>query len=36
MNVSANVPEGVQSAQVQQEVAAELAKTDLGPGVTGS
>jgi multidrug efflux pump len=34
MNVSANVPEGVQSAQVQQEVAVELAKTDLGPGVT--
>jgi multidrug efflux pump len=34
MNVSANVPEGVQSAQVQQGVAAELAKMDLGPGVT--
>jgi multidrug efflux pump len=28
------VPEGVQSAKVQQEIAAELAKMDLGPGVT--
>ena len=34
MTVSANVAEGVQSAKVQQEIAAELAKTDLGPGVT--
>ena len=34
ITVSANVAEGVQSAKVQQEIAAELAKTDLGPGVT--
>ena len=34
MNVQANVPEGVQSAKVQQAVAAELAQMDLGPGVT--
>jgi multidrug efflux pump len=34
MNVSANVPDGVQSAQVQQAVANELIKMDLGPGVT--
>ena len=34
MTVSANVAEGVQSAKVQQEIAAELAKADLGPGVT--
>jgi multidrug efflux pump len=34
MNIQANVPEGVQSAQVQQEVAAELKKLDLGLGVT--
>jgi multidrug efflux pump len=34
MNIQANVPEGVQSAQVQQEIAAELRKMDLGPGVT--
>jgi multidrug efflux pump len=33
MTVSANVAEGVQTAQVQQEIAAELAKADLGPGV---
>jgi multidrug efflux pump len=32
--VSANVAEGVQSAKVQQEIASELAKADLGPGVT--
>jgi multidrug efflux pump len=32
--VASNVATGVQSAQVQQELAAELAKTDLGPGVT--
>ena len=34
MTVSANVAEGVQSAKVQQEIAAELANTDLGSGVT--
>jgi multidrug efflux pump len=33
MTVSANVAEGVQTAQVQQVIAAELAKADLGPGV---
>jgi multidrug efflux pump len=34
ITVSSNVAEGVQSAKVQQEIAAELAKTDLGAGVT--
>jgi multidrug efflux pump len=34
MNVTSNVAEGVQSARVQQEIAAELAKMDLGQGVT--
>ncbi|HWV53399.1 efflux RND transporter permease subunit [Pseudorhodoplanes sp.] len=34
ITVSANVAEGVQSAVVQQAIAAELAKTDLGAGVT--
>ncbi len=34
MTVSANVAEGVQTAKVQQSVAADLAKADLGPGVT--
>jgi multidrug efflux pump len=34
MTVSANVVEGVQTAQVQQEIARELAGTDLGTGVT--
>jgi multidrug efflux pump len=34
MTVSANLAEGVQSAKVQQEIAAELAKANLGPGVT--
>jgi len=34
ITVSANVAEGVQSAKVQQEIAAELGATDLGPGVT--
>jgi multidrug efflux pump len=34
ITVSSNVAEGVQSATVQQEIAAELSKTDLGPGVT--
>ncbi len=34
MTVSANVAEGVQSAKVQQEIANELVKADLGPGVT--
>jgi multidrug efflux pump len=32
--VSANVAEGVQSAKVQQEIAADLAKADLGQGVS--
>jgi multidrug efflux pump len=32
--VSANVAEGVQTANVQKEIAQELAKADLGPGVT--
>jgi multidrug efflux pump len=31
--VSANLAEGVQSAKVQQEIAADLAKADLGQGV---
>jgi len=34
MTVSANVAEGVQSAKVQQEIAHDLANTDLGMGVT--
>ncbi|NWG23448.1 MAG: efflux RND transporter permease subunit [Pseudorhodoplanes sp.] len=34
MTVSANVPEGVQSAKVQEDIARELSQTDLGPGVT--
>ncbi len=34
MTVSANVAPGVQSAKVQQDIAAEVTKTDLGPGVT--
>jgi multidrug efflux pump len=34
ITVSSNVTEGVQSAKVQQELAAELAKVDLGPNVT--
>ena len=34
MTVSANVAAGVQTAKVQQDIAEELAKTDLGPGVT--
>jgi multidrug efflux pump len=34
MTVSANVAEGVQTAKVQQEIAAELSKADLGAGVT--
>jgi multidrug efflux pump len=33
MTVSANVAEGVQTAKVQQEIASELARADLGPGV---
>ncbi len=33
MTVSANVAEGVQSAKVQQEIDAELRRTDLGPSV---
>jgi multidrug efflux pump len=34
MTVSANIVDGVQTAKVQQEIAAELNKTDLGTGVT--
>jgi multidrug efflux pump len=34
MTVSANIAEGVQAAKVQQAVAAQLAKADLGAGVT--
>jgi multidrug efflux pump len=34
VTVSANVAEGVQTANVQQEIARELSKTDLGPGVS--
>ena len=34
MTVSSNVAEGVQSARVQEQIAAELAKADLGQGVT--
>ena len=34
ITVSSNVAEGVQSAKVQKEIAAELAKADLGNGVT--
>jgi len=33
MTVSANLAEGVQSAQVQAEIARDLAQTDLGAGV---
>src|SRR5262245_41913685 len=32
--VSANIAEGVQTAKIQQEIAAELANTGLGSGVT--
>ncbi len=32
--VSANTVEGVQTALIQQEIARDLAKADLGPGVT--
>ena len=34
MTVSANIAEGVQAAKVQQDIAAQLAKADLGAGVT--
>ena len=34
ITVSSNVAEGAQSAKVQKEIAAELAKTDLGQNVT--
>jgi multidrug efflux pump len=34
LTVSANVPEGVQSAKVQEEIARELSQVDLGLGVT--
>src|SRR5580704_14705094 len=33
MTVSANVPEGAQTANIQQEITQELAKADLGSGV---
>ncbi|HEY3640568.1 MAG TPA: efflux RND transporter permease subunit, partial [Xanthobacteraceae bacterium] len=33
MTVSANVPEGAQTAKIQEEIAQELGKADLGPGV---
>jgi multidrug efflux pump len=33
MTVSANVPEGAQTANIQQEIAQELNKADLGSGV---
>jgi multidrug efflux pump len=34
MTVAANVAEGVQTAKIQEQITAELNKTDLGPGVT--
>ena len=34
MTVSANIAEGVQTANVQQEIARDLANADLGPGVS--
>lgn len=34
MTVSANVDQGVQTAQVQERIARRLAETNLGPGVT--
>jgi multidrug efflux pump len=34
ITVSANVAEGVQTAKIQQEIAADLAKADLGSGVS--
>lgn len=34
ITVTANVAQGVQTAKTQEEIAATLAKTDLGPGVT--
>ena len=34
VTVSANIAEGVQTANVQQAIAEELSKTDLGPGVS--
>jgi multidrug efflux pump len=33
MTVSANVPEGAQTANIQEDIAQELNKADLGPGV---
>src|ERR1700692_4687221 len=33
MTVSANVPEGAQTAKIQEDIAQELRKADLGPGV---
>jgi multidrug efflux pump len=33
MTVSANVPEGMQTAKIQESIAQELSKADLGPGV---
>jgi multidrug efflux pump len=34
VTVSANITDGVQAARVQEEIARDLAKADLGPGVT--
>jgi multidrug efflux pump len=33
MTVSANVPEGMQTAKIQEGIAQDLSKADLGPGV---
>ena len=33
MTVSANVPEGAQTAKIQEDITRELGKADLGPGV---
>jgi multidrug efflux pump len=33
MTVSANVPEGMQTAKIQESITQELGKADLGPGV---
>jgi multidrug efflux pump len=33
MTVSANVPEGMQTAKIQEDIAQELGKADFGPGV---
>jgi multidrug efflux pump len=33
MTVYANVPEGMQTAKIQESIAQDLSKADLGPGV---